>query len=228
MAGSIAILQGKEPAPEEIDRIEAWKKPSAILWVRSYRGAERIPDVRVLRGEPGDVCHREMGMAFWFDPARVMFSPGNRAERTRMMKVAGSGERIADMFAGIGYFSIPAALAGAQVHAMELNPVAYGYLCRNILENRVASRVVPECGDCRDLLAGSYDRIIMGHFDSPAFLDTVADHVVAGGTIHLHATGSSPPDIPESCRGWLCETGIRRIKKVAPHTWHYVIDLKVA
>ncbi len=227
MAGTIAILQGREPTVVEIDRIETWKKPAAILWVRSCRGVERIPDVRVLKGKPGEVSHRELGMTFRFDPLRVMFSQGNRTEKVRMIKIIRSGERVADMFAGIGYFTIPAARAGARVHAMELNPVAYRYLCRNIRDNHVASRVVPECGDCRDLLTGWYDRIIMGHFGSLAFLNTAAGHTLPGGTIHLHATGSRPPEIPESCQGWFGETGIRRIKKVAPHTWHYVLDLKV-
>jgi tRNA wybutosine-synthesizing protein 2 len=227
MAGPIAIVQGKEPTEAEIDRIETWKKPDAILWIRSCRGVERIPDVRVLRGEPSEVSCREMGMVFRFDPCRVMFSQGNRTEKARMMRIIGGRERVADMFAGIGYFTIPAARAGARVHAMELNPVAYGYLCRNIRENRVESRVVPECGDCRDLLTGWYDRIIMGHFDSPAFLDIAAGHTLPGGTIHLHTAGSRHPEIPESCRRWFSETGIRRIKKVAPHTWHYVLDLKV-
>ena len=227
MAGPIAIVQGREPTAAEIDRIEDWKKPDAILWIRSCRGVERIPDVRVLRGEPSEVSCREMGMVYRFDPLRVMFSQGNRTEKARLMRTVRSGERVADMFAGIGYFTIPAARAGARVHAMEINPVAYEYLCRNIRENQVESRVVPECGDCRDLLTGWYDRIIMGHFDSPAFLDIAAGHTLPGGTIHLHTTGSRPPEIPESCRRWFGETGIRRIKKVAPHTWHYVFDLKV-
>jgi tRNA wybutosine-synthesizing protein 2 len=227
MAGRTAIVQGSEPTQADLDRIEAWKKPAAILWVRSCRGVERIPEVRVLRGTPGEVCHREMGMTFRFDPLRVMFSQGNRTEKERMMRIIGRGERVADMFAGIGYFTIPAARAGARVHAMEINPVAYGYLCQNLRENRVDSRVTAECGDCRDLLTGWYDRIILGHFDSPAFLDRAAGHTLPGGSLHLHAAGSRPPEIPESCRGWIQETAIRRIKKVAPHTWHYVLDLKV-
>ena len=227
MAGPIAIVQGRKPTTAEIDRIEAWKKPAAILWIRSYRGVERIPDAHVLRGESSEVSHRELGMVFRFDPSRVMFSQGNRTEKARMMHIIRSGERVADMFAGIGYFTIPAARSGAHVHAMELNPVAYGYLCRNIRENRMESRVVPACGDCRDLLTGQYDRVIMGHFDSHAFLETAAGHTVPGGTIHLHAAGSRPPEIPESFRHWFGETDIRRIKKVAPHIWHYVLDLKV-
>ncbi len=228
MIGSIAVLQGKEPTDEEIRELQEWKEPTAILWIRSYRGRERIPEVRVISGESSEVCHREMGMAFWLDPARVMFSKGNRGEKVRMMDLIGKEERVADMFAGIGYFTIPAARSGARVHAMEINPVAFRYLCRNIRENRVASLVTAECGDCQDLLSGYYNRVIMGHFDSPALLETAISHTLPGGIIHLHLTAPGPPEIPGTCRQQLQQESCRRIKKVAPHTWHYVLDLKVA
>ncbi len=228
MIGSIAVLQGKEPTEEEIWELQAWKKPTAILWIRSYKGRERIPDVQVLWGESSEVCHREMGMAFWLDPARVMFSKGNRGEKVRMMELIGKEERVADMFAGIGYFTIPAARSGARVHAMEINPEAFRYLCRNIRENRVDTLVTAECGDCRDLLSGYYDRVIMGHFGSPALLGSALNHILPGGIIHLHVTASGYPEIPGTCRQQLRQENCRRIKKVAPHTWHYVLDLKVA
>jgi len=228
MIGSIAILQGREPTEQEVAELKKWKKPTAILWIRSHRGPERIPDVRILSGESSEVCHREMGMAFWLNPALVMFSKGNREEKVRMMQIIRKEERVADMFAGIGYFSIPAARSGARVHAMELNPVAFQYLCRNIKENRVETRVIPECGDCRDLLSGWYNRIIMGHFDSLELLGTALNHTLPGGIIHLHLTGSRPPEIPGRYRQQILEQNCRRIKKVAPHTWHYVLDLMVA
>jgi tRNA wybutosine-synthesizing protein 2 len=228
MIGSIAVLQGKEPTDEEISELEEWKKPTAILWIRSCQGRERIPDVRVLSGESSDVCHREMGMVFWLDPARVMFSKGNRGEKVRMMGLIRKEERVADMFAGIGYFTIPAARSGARVHAMEINPVAFRYLCRNIRENRVDSLVTAGCGDCRDLLSGYYNRVIMGHFESPALLGSALSHTLPGGIIHLHLTASGHPEIPGTYRRQLELAGCRRIKKVAPHTWHYVLDLKVA
>ena len=228
MIGSIAVLQGREPTEQEVRELEEWKKPTAILWIRSHRGQERIPDAKILSGEASEVCHREMGMAFWLNPALVMFSKGNREEKVRMMQIIRKEERVADMFAGIGYFTIPAARSGARVHAMELNPVAFQYLCRNIRENGVETLVTPECGDCRDLLSGWYNRIIMGHFDSPALLDTAISHTLPGGIIHLHLTGTSPPVIPDRYQQQLHEQSCRRIKKVAPHTWHYVLDLMVA
>ena len=38
------------------------------------------------------------------------------------------------MFAGFGYFSIPLAGAGAEVHAMEINPFPFEFLKRTIRE----------------------------------------------------------------------------------------------
>ncbi len=59
------------------------------------------------------------------------------------------------MFAGIGYFTIPVAGSGASVHAMEINPVAFEYLNRNIVENGLTGLVNSSLGDCRDLLTGN-------------------------------------------------------------------------
>jgi tRNA wybutosine-synthesizing protein 2 len=227
MVGTIAVLHGREPTRDEILEIETWKNPTGILWVRSYNGRERIPDIRILSGTSSEVCHHEMGMSFWLNPAEVMFSQGNRNEKLRMMGSVKQGERIADMFAGIGYFTIPVAMSGAEVHAMEINPVAFLYLLRNIKENHLDNHVTAGCGDCRDLLSGKYDRIIMGHFDAPLMLDDAFNHIRRGGTIHMHAAGRIPPVIPEQYRDACIDEGrVRRIKKVAPHKWHYVLDMR--
>lgn len=227
MLGTIAVLHGREPTGSEIREIEAWKRPTGIIWIRSYSGRERIPDARIISGTSHEVCHHELGMAFWLDPARVMFSQGNREEKRWMMQRVTPGERVADMFAGIGYFSIPLGMAGATVHAMEVNPVAFRYLLRNIRENRLDDRISAGLGDCRDLLSGAYDRIIMGHFDSLLMLDAALDHMREGGMIHVHTAGRNPPVIPEQYRDRCRDGGtVRRIKKVAPHTWHYVLDVR--
>jgi tRNA wybutosine-synthesizing protein 2 len=167
-----------------------------------------------------------MGIVYWLDPSQVMFSRGNRQEKARMMKIVRKGERVADMFAGIGQFSLPMAQAGANVHAMELNPVAYGYLCRNVEENGLGHRMTAECGDCRDLLFGWYDRIVMGHFDAPEMLPSAEGHILPGGTIHMHTACRDPPRLDEQFRNSFIVEDIRRVKKVRPHTWHYVLDLR--
>jgi tRNA wybutosine-synthesizing protein 2 len=226
MIGTIALLEGEEPTEDHVRQVKEWKNPTGILWVRARNGTLRLPDVRVVYGESSVVRHREMGIVYWLDPSQVMFSQGNRVEKGRMMGIVQKGERVADMFAGIGQFSLPLAYAGAKVHAMELNPVAYGYLCRNIEENGFSGQVTAECGDSRDLLFGWYDRIVMGHFDAPDMLSAATGHILPGGTIHLHTACEGTPLVGEQFKDSFIVEAIRRVKKVRPHTWHYVMDLR--
>jgi tRNA wybutosine-synthesizing protein 2 len=226
MIGTIALLEGEEPTEDEVRQLQEWKDPTAILWIRSRKGVLRLPDARLISGESCPVAHREMGLVYWLDPSLVMFSRSNRQEKARMMGIVRKGERVADMFAGIGQFSLPLARAGARIHAMELNPAAHEFLCRNAEENGLDHRVTAECGDCRDLLFGWYDRIVMGHFDAPAMLDAAAGHILPGGSIHLHTACRGPPGLDEQYRDSFGVEAIRRIKKVGPHTWHYVLDLR--
>jgi tRNA wybutosine-synthesizing protein 2 len=131
------------------------------------------------------------------------------------------------MFAGIGYFTVPAAVKGARVHAMEINPVAFGYLARNVEGNRTGGRVTPEQGDCRDHLAGTYDRVVMGHFDAPGYLPDALAHARPGTVIHLHSLGAAGDRITAAAgdAGFRARVTTRRVKKYAPNTWHMVQDV---
>jgi tRNA wybutosine-synthesizing protein 2 len=103
------------------------------------------------------VHHYENGFLYVFNPQKIMFAQGNREEKQRisdLVQMAEKPERIADMFAGIGYFTIPMAAEGAYVHSMEINPVAYSYLNTNIAMNGLSGHVQTAHGDCRNLLAG--------------------------------------------------------------------------
>ncbi|MCK9278919.1 MAG: SAM-dependent methyltransferase, partial [Methanoculleus sp.] len=180
LIGDIAVLHGDEPSEDELTAIVGHCRPRGVVRVKGFLGAMRVPDAEVLYGTAGEVRHREQGYTFILDPCRVMFAQGNRTEKARIASLIRPGERVADMFAGIGYFSIPAACSGARVHAMEINPTAFEYLQRNIMANHVADRVTAEVGDCRRLLAGVYDRVLMGHFDAPSMLAEVLAHVRSG------------------------------------------------
>ena len=127
-------------------------------------GVHRTPTLRVVAGT-GDTetVHVEHGTRYALDCAKVMFSPGNQAERARMGDVVAEGERVLDMFAGIGYFALPMARAGADVTAVELNPEAYRYLVENAQLNDVTDRLHAVLGDCRDVDATA-DRVVMGYY----------------------------------------------------------------
>jgi tRNA wybutosine-synthesizing protein 2 len=227
MIGNVAVVRGKKPSAEELGDLVTWRKPKGVLWIKSLDGEERIPDSELLYGDAGDVIHRESGFLYLLDPAKVMFSQGNRLEKVRMASLVRPGETVADMFAGIGYFSIPMAHAGAFVHAMEINPVACRYLAANAGLNHVESRLNPECGDCRSLLTGEYDRIVMGHFSSPEMVPDALLHVHPGSWLHVHSSGKVPPDIMEIITGAGFDPliNVRKVKKTGPGNWHFVQDV---
>ncbi|MEI6294060.1 MAG: SAM-dependent methyltransferase [Methanomicrobiales archaeon] len=230
MIGPIAVVRGEQPTSDEVQQIIEWQRPQGVVWVPSHSGVCRIPSSQVLYGSSGDVLHRESGIFFLLDPTKVMFSQGNRTEKERIAGLTREGERVADMYAGIGYFTLPVARAGGLVHAMEINPVAFGYLQKNILINKLSDRIEVSCGDCRDLLAGEYDRVIMGHFDSSGALSRVLPHVHPGSVIHIHSSGQHPTDLGHQLKaaGFEAEIETRAVKKTAPHCWHYVQDVRLA
>ena len=230
MLGNVAVIHGRKPTPEDVDEIVNFRHPDGVLWIDALKEVTRTPKTEVLWGNVGEVCHRESGYVYYLDPRVVMFAQGNRDEKMRMARCiheSPAGSRVADMFAGIGYFTIPMAGSGAQVHAMEINPVAFRYLEKNIQENNLSVLVQPVLGDCRDLLSGEYDRVVMGHFDAIHMLPHILPHVHEGSVIHLHSLGTVDEAIREIIQG----TGfsptieVHKVKKYRPHVWHIVQDV---
>ncbi|WP_312912531.1 class I SAM-dependent methyltransferase [Natronosalvus caseinilyticus] len=173
-------------------------------------GTYRQPRTRLLAGSSDtETVHVEDGTRYALDPTRVMFSPGNQAERRRMADVVGPDERVFDMFAGIGYFTLPMARAGARVTATELNPTAFRYLLENAMANDVSSRVDAYHSDCRDL-AGDVraDRVVMGYYgvgggedeaghgsrveEAVSFLPAALEALEPGGVVHYHEATPEP------------------------------------
>ena len=109
---------------------------STLYAVGGIAGVYREPRVEVIFGsKQTETTHRENGIRYRLDPQRIMFSSGNLAERKRMATVAKHDETVVDLFAGIGYFTLPMAVYGKpkRIVACEINPVAYRYLCENVV-----------------------------------------------------------------------------------------------
>ncbi|MGQ9588372.1 MAG: class I SAM-dependent methyltransferase, partial [Thermoplasmata archaeon] len=207
--------------------------------VGGITGEHRRPVIRKLLGTDAVALHKENGIVYKFDAAEIMFSSGNMEERMRMAELECDDEVIVDMFAGIGYFSLPLAVYQRPAHivACEINSVAHSYLVENIRLNRVAKIVEPVHGDNRDLKGeGIADRIIMG------YLKTTHEHLPcalrllkSGGIIHYHETCPNEllPNRPiqrlmDSAKG--CEVKVLRskeIKSYAPGVSHVVVDARI-
>jgi tRNA wybutosine-synthesizing protein 2 len=115
-------------------------------------GVYREPVVEVIYGSSQtETIHTEHGIRFKMDPQRIMFSSGNMKERLRIARIAHVDETVVDLFAGIGYFSLPMAVYSTpkKIFACEMNPVAYAYLCQNVVLNHVGHVVEPCFGDNR-------------------------------------------------------------------------------
>lgn len=202
-------------------------------------GEFRTPVMRTILGSDTVAVHLENGVLFKFDVSQVMFSSGNTDERVRASRTAYDGEVIIDMFAGIGYFSIPIAFhqRPRRVIACELNPVAFGYLVENISLNSVGETVEPVLGDNRDLEGESIaDRVFMGYVKTThEYLQTAVRLVRDRGVIHYHETCPCEllPDRPISRLksavgdGDIEVIGIREVKSYSPGVSHVVVDARV-
>ncbi len=207
-----------------------------VLSIEGIGGAHRIPDVSVVAGEgKTNTVHVEHGTEYAMDLSEVMFSPGNQAERVRMGELVGSGETVFDMFAGIGYFALPVARAGASVTATERNPTAFTYLQENVERNDVSDLVTPVLGDCRDADVTA-DHIIMGHYDALAYLESAITAVRPGGILHVHdvAPANDPfadieQALDELLAGGVSRTTLHRqvVKSHSPGLEHVVIDVQI-
>jgi len=210
-----------------------------VLLDRGISGQMRQPDREIIAGrETTETVHKENGCLFKLDAMKVMFSQGNLSEKKRMSKL-GKDEIVIDMFAGIGYFSIPIAVHAKpkKIISIEINPVSFGYLKENIALNRVGAIIEPIVGDCAKVTPRRIaNRVIMGYLDGQDYLETGINALLPGGILHYHeavpeAIESRPADrIIEVSRkiGRNVEiTERRRIKKYAPGVWHVVVDARM-
>jgi tRNA wybutosine-synthesizing protein 2 len=166
--------------------LELHGNADTVLARGGITGTRREPATEVVAGVgETETVHVEHGTKYALDLSRVMFSPGNKAERARMGEVVEAGERVFDMFAGIGYFSLPMARAGAEVTAAEIDPESYRLLVESARLNRVSDRFRAVLGDCREVTTTA-DRVVMGYYDAHEYLDAALEALAPGGRLHLH------------------------------------------
>lgn len=212
----------------------------SVLRDFGIEGPLREPVREIIAGETSETVHRENGVLFKLDAQRVMFSQGNLRERMRM-SLLGRDEMVVDMFAGIGYFSIPMSVHSKprKVLAIELNPVAYRYLKENVRLNRVESVVEPVLGDCENLTPpGVADRVLMGYVgNTDRYLETGVLALRSGGVLHYHQTVPSwkypedaikdVVDAAENLDRSVEVLNCARVKKYSPGVVHVVVDARI-
>jgi len=183
---------------------------------------------------PGWITVTEHKICQSFDLTRVMFSRGNVTEKKRFGLLVQPNECVLDMYAGIGYYTLPALIHGRAKHvtACEWNPNAVFALRHNLKANRVDDRAVVLEGDCRLTLRATanhkdgnhhhFDRISLGLLPSSEGGWPIAIECInreKGGWLHVH--GNVPTAEREQWAHWLCRSLVS-ISKKNDHSrdWH--------
>nr|XP_022334826.1 tRNA wybutosine-synthesizing protein 2 homolog [Crassostrea virginica] len=112
----------------------------------------RTPQVCMLLGQDSWVEHVDNGIRYTYDVTKCMFSSGNVTEKLRVSRFHCESETVVDLYAGIGYFTLPYLVHAKAhlVHACEWNPDAAEALKRNLRLNGVEDRCVVHHGDNRE------------------------------------------------------------------------------
>ena len=217
--------------------------PKCRSVVRDFgiEGQFRQPKRELLLGSRTETVHKEHGCFFKQDVTKVMYSKGNLDERKRMSKL-GQGEVVVDMFAGIGYFSIPMAVHAQpkKIISIEINPESFAYLKENVRLNHVEDIITPILGDCsRAAPEGVADRVIMGYVGTTHhYLEQAIKALKkSGGVLHYHETvpenlaRTRPEERIKNAAGRLVKKvevlATRRIKKYSPGVLHVVVDARI-
>ena len=221
-------------------------KSERVARLGEISGKMRESSVEILLGEDDWVVRRESGVDYGYNLTQCMFSAGNVNERRRMGEVAGAGEVVVDLYAGIGYYSLPMLVHSqvGHVHCCEWNPNAVRALETNLESNGVAERCTVHFGDNRVTAAnleGVADRVVLGLL--PSAEDGCALAMAAlrsvGGVLHVHGVAAAgnhdtwAAGVTES----LLEMGGKfsihaaaplKVKSYAPHWDHVVLDVTVS
>ena len=237
------LLPKKREIGEALLRVHRHLR-TVLLQVSPVGGEFRTRKLEVVAGEPRtETLHRESGCVFRVDLEKVYFSPRLAHERMRIARQVREGEKVTNLFAGVGCYSIVMAKhSGARrIYSIDKNPEAFRMMCENIRINRMGDRVFPFLGDAREVvpsqLRGKADRVLMPLPEAARqFVGTALEALKEeGGVVHFYDVGEDPDPFSPSLRflerevggrGWSLEVvGRHLVRSYGPGIYHLVLDL---
>lgn len=222
-------------------------KPAKSVFIQTsaVKGEFRVRNLEFLAGEEKtETEYKENGCRFRVDVVRAYFSPRLSTERLRVAGLVRDNEVIANMFGGVGTYSILMAKKNktCTVYNIDSNPVATE-LCRiNAKLNKVEDNVISILGDARVVIekqiVGKSNRVLMPLPEkAKEFVSTAKDALSGGkGTIHyfahvrasnrilgLHEGVTDTTDAFKNYRFYILQTRI--VREVGPRLYQIVSDV---
>jgi tRNA (guanine37-N1)-methyltransferase len=214
--------------------------------VSAVKGEYRIRELEFLAGENNSVTeYKEHGCRFKVDVARTYFSPRLSTERLRIAEMVQDGERVVNMFGGVGTFSIIIARKNktAIVYNIDSNPNASELCELNARLNKVQDRVVSICGDAASVIRGQFadrcSRVIMPLPErAREFVDSACLALKGQGIVHYFAHVKSDSkkaaeqkaieETKNAFANYAHEVmSVRTVREVGPRLYQIVSDVAV-
>jgi len=244
LIGDIAIIDQNEENVVDIAKVLLQHKNIRTVFqaTSAVSGEYRTRELLFIDGEKKtETIYRENGCRYLLDVSSVYFTPRLSTERMRIAGQVKDGEKVVDMFAGIGPFSILIAkrFPLAQVIAIDKNPVAIKYLRENAKLNKLKNIEIKE-GDSREEVIGisDADHIIMNlPHSAMEFIAAALGIIKKGGVIHFYAISHEDDlfdgifkEIEEHARReglQVISLDRRIVRPYAPYQYNVCIDFRV-
>ena len=215
--------------------------------ISSVQGEYRTRKLSFLTGiNKTNTEYREHGCLFKVDVLNTYFSPRLSTERLRISQMINNNEKIINMFAGIGTYSIILAKKNPDciVYSIDSNPDAHNLCIINSKLNKVEDRVIPILGNARSIidnqLKGKATRVLMPLPEQASkFIDSAImalennkgiihyfAHIKANNKLHALEEGKINCNNNFKCYQYKIISG-RVVREVGPRIYQTVFDLKI-
>ncbi|MDQ1262540.1 MAG: tRNA (guanine37-N1)-methyltransferase [Euryarchaeota archaeon] len=241
VVGDIAMIEDRDAERVAAALMSTSKSIKTVIApISDVEGEFRTRRFRHVAGEARTVTlHREHGLRYRVDLEGAYFTPRLGTERLRIAGLVRPGDVVLDMFAGVGPFALLLAKKGADVIAIDKNPVAVKYLRENALLNKVNNIEILE-GDASEFALhyeNRADHVIMNLPHSASeFLLPAMRAAKSNGVVHYYCIapeddlyrdealiGKAAEEI--GAGGEVLYKAI--VRSYAPHRSNVVIDFRV-
>ncbi len=201
----------------------------------------RVRRLKLIYGERvAETVMKEYGLRIVVNVEKTYVNPSLSEEHRRIARAVRDGEVVADLFSGVGPFSLHiASLHKAKVFSVDKNIHAVECLLKSIIINRRSLKgdIIPVASDVLDFLPavkdGFFDRAIMNlPLQSLKYLPPVSRVVREGGVIHLYTVSASRErasgDVDEVLRKSKVDAQVREISRVldyAPRKYVFRVNI---